>query len=684
MLFSSSTLRLFTATDFRFAYQFDYNRHVISVRNGGNLPKEEKGWHLMQNNSLCVEEPFNTKRNLGNTADEATIKGLQLEFRRAVHYLADHVALDLACWPYAFPTSENPRPERHLPILPPHCRQLNSWKKSSYSPRYTKPQNSGSPPFKSPKPRDEDPSAFMNQRNFSSFAGSRQHTYPFNPLTLNPPLPPPQHMPNTVPNTPASSTMSSAMSPATAGGDIHHAFPPTPVDQLHYIDPFKNRQVAYYIPAFAPNGLPVYVPYSEDHLVYASPPQTPAMSETSLSHQPQYPRTHPYGFPPPFPTSRNQSVQRGRLPRRPEDGNVSPSTAFPGDHPPLGIITTTTSTSRTSSPPPYLPPMKRRNSLPPNNKPNVAHVVKTVPKPEEYISSPSSVSQSLGASVSSMGAPTDSDGFAADLDRRTSESEESADATDSTEVRTPRQLPIQTQTNGTMGKSDPTRSPSVAKESPILPAGRSYAAALLNTAPPAGQQPAMKSPTLTNSAKATPIVAVTPTIPVTPTTTTEKDPKRNKMNGTKTPVPVPTSSSSETSPQSSKKSDRESSTPASSPLSSPIDSSKRHPSVWTQPPVQPAPFLAPAEPIVPVRRPSVQSTAPNVASPKKPNRTTNGLGRKSSVITIPEPSTDGTPTPTTGKRQRKKKNLLAKKQNVGDTNLNGVSNHRRQSVVAQH
>ena len=50
----------------------------------------------MQNNSLCVEEPFNVSRNLGNTADEATVNGLQLEFRRAVHYLADHVSLEFS------------------------------------------------------------------------------------------------------------------------------------------------------------------------------------------------------------------------------------------------------------------------------------------------------------------------------------------------------------------------------------------------------------------------------------------------------------------------------------------------------------------------------------------------------------------------------------------------------------
>ncbi|KOS19257.1 Poly(A) RNA polymerase cid13 [Escovopsis weberi] len=48
---------------FRFyAHEFDYDKHVLS---------------------LCVEEPFNTSRNLGNTVDEYSFRGLHLELRRA-------------------------------------------------------------------------------------------------------------------------------------------------------------------------------------------------------------------------------------------------------------------------------------------------------------------------------------------------------------------------------------------------------------------------------------------------------------------------------------------------------------------------------------------------------------------------------------------------------------------------
>ncbi|KAG4305937.1 hypothetical protein PORY_000847 [Pneumocystis oryctolagi] len=91
----------------RYAYEFDYDRYVISVRHGHYLSKSAKGWHLTQNNRLCVEEPFNTKRNLGNTADDITVKGLQIEFRRAFHLIANYYDLKEACADYIFAYEEN-------------------------------------------------------------------------------------------------------------------------------------------------------------------------------------------------------------------------------------------------------------------------------------------------------------------------------------------------------------------------------------------------------------------------------------------------------------------------------------------------------------------------------------------------------------------------------------------------
>ncbi|KAL8824661.1 MAG: hypothetical protein Q9170_008085 [Blastenia crenularia] len=67
----------------RYAYEIDYEKNVISVREGQLISKEAKKWHLMQNNRLCIEEPFNIERNLGNTADDISFRGLHLEIRRA-------------------------------------------------------------------------------------------------------------------------------------------------------------------------------------------------------------------------------------------------------------------------------------------------------------------------------------------------------------------------------------------------------------------------------------------------------------------------------------------------------------------------------------------------------------------------------------------------------------------------
>jgi hypothetical protein len=555
----------------------------------------------MQNNSLCVEEPFNVSRNLGNTADEATVKGLQLEFRRAVHFLADHASLEAACSQFQFPTSEHPRPERHLPHQPQYRHTAysnNNFKKT----KHVRPQNS-SPPFKSPKSRPlEDP------RNFNSF-GSRQ-PYPFNPLNLNPPLPP--QVP--IPSTPQSS-MSSNMSPP---GDMHHAYPPTPLDQLHYIDPFKNRQVAYYIPAFAPNGLPVYVPYTEDPVVYASPPQTPAMSENSLSHQPQYPRTQPFVFPQQYP--RGQSVQRGRQPHRGDDV-LSPTSTFRDPQPLTGIRITTPSLR-----PPYIPPpMKRRNSLPANNKPNVPSRPNITTSTESFTTSSS---QGLAGSMSSVG---DSDVFEEEFFNQ----------------RFVDELPVVTETPrpSTRNKSDTAKSPGTVKESPGLPAGKSYAAALLNAAP-------IKSPIVNGVKKET---------LASPVSITDKE-KRNKTNIRSPSINV----------------DKKLESTPSSPIASPLDN-RRGSTVWNN--LHPA-ASTPTSPTQ-ARRPSIQSITSN--SPKKPNRSALSARtesqRNGSIVSVPEPVVDVPASPAPGKKRRKPK--TGKKKDNSVTNVittNGILN-RRQSVT---
>lgn len=97
----------------KYGHDLDYEKNVISVRAGNLLSKEEKGWQFLQNNRLCVEEPFNTGRNLGNTADDCSMRGIHLEFRRAHKILAEKGHLAECCEQYEFP------PEEHHPAPPP-------------------------------------------------------------------------------------------------------------------------------------------------------------------------------------------------------------------------------------------------------------------------------------------------------------------------------------------------------------------------------------------------------------------------------------------------------------------------------------------------------------------------------------------------------------------------------------
>lgn len=89
----------------RYAHEIDFDKHVVSIREGRLVSKQEKKWHLMQNNRLCVEEPFNTERNLGNTADDISFRGVHLELRRAFDLLSQ-AKLSECCDEYVFPAVE--------------------------------------------------------------------------------------------------------------------------------------------------------------------------------------------------------------------------------------------------------------------------------------------------------------------------------------------------------------------------------------------------------------------------------------------------------------------------------------------------------------------------------------------------------------------------------------------------
>ncbi|KAL6718715.1 hypothetical protein ACLMJK_002949 [Lecanora helva] len=114
----------------RYAYDLDYEKNVISVREAKLISKEGKKWHLMQNNRLCVEEPFNTERNLGNTADDTSFRGIHLELRRAFDQVKD-AKLDECLEQYVFPATEEKFYEKPVPKPPPVLTRSRSQSQSS-------------------------------------------------------------------------------------------------------------------------------------------------------------------------------------------------------------------------------------------------------------------------------------------------------------------------------------------------------------------------------------------------------------------------------------------------------------------------------------------------------------------------------------------------------------------------
>ncbi|KAF6225618.1 hypothetical protein HO133_009618 [Letharia lupina] len=113
-----------------YAYDLDYEKWVVSVREGRLISKEGKKWHLMQNNRLCVEEPFNTDRNLGNTADDISFRGIHLELRRAFDLVKEAQLAD-CLEQYEFPAAEERIWEKPAPKPPPVLSRSRSQSQSS-------------------------------------------------------------------------------------------------------------------------------------------------------------------------------------------------------------------------------------------------------------------------------------------------------------------------------------------------------------------------------------------------------------------------------------------------------------------------------------------------------------------------------------------------------------------------
>ncbi|KAI0405576.1 hypothetical protein F4802DRAFT_175689 [Xylaria palmicola] len=101
-----------------FAHEFDYSTSVLSVRLGKLITKHDKKWHLALNNQLCVEEPFNFNRNLGNTADDTAFRGIHLELRRAFDFIA-RGRLEECCEQYVYPKEEEKIFQKPPPVSRP-------------------------------------------------------------------------------------------------------------------------------------------------------------------------------------------------------------------------------------------------------------------------------------------------------------------------------------------------------------------------------------------------------------------------------------------------------------------------------------------------------------------------------------------------------------------------------------
>lgn len=113
----------------------DYGGFVVSVKEGRLLSRKEKGWDVSNykdkeaRSRLCVEEPFNTGRNLGNSADDYAWTGIHKEIRRAFDLIKDGANLEECCEQYEFPPEEKPifqRPTpKPKPILTRSASQTN-------------------------------------------------------------------------------------------------------------------------------------------------------------------------------------------------------------------------------------------------------------------------------------------------------------------------------------------------------------------------------------------------------------------------------------------------------------------------------------------------------------------------------------------------------------------------------
>nr|KAK5440159.1 hypothetical protein LTR18_008096 [Exophiala xenobiotica] len=155
-----------------YGHELDFGSNVVSVRLGRLLSKTEKQWHLLQDNRLCVEEPFNVSRNLANTADDTSMRGIHLELRRAFELIGSG-KLEECCEEFEYPAEEI-KPSEHF--VPPSARPV--------IPQPPPTQSTAQAPSQPPRPggrghlrggRNQNPTARGTGRRSSNPTGRTQH-----------------------------------------------------------------------------------------------------------------------------------------------------------------------------------------------------------------------------------------------------------------------------------------------------------------------------------------------------------------------------------------------------------------------------------------------------------------------------------------------------------------------------
>jgi len=132
-----------------YGHQLDFEKSVMSVRVGKVVPKTQKAWHLLQDNRLCVEEPFNITRNLGNTADDTSVRGIHIELRRACDLIAAG-KLEECCEQYVPPQTES-LPRRTDTFIQPTTKAIIPQPPPQAQPQPVRPAKST---FKNRRPQN--------------------------------------------------------------------------------------------------------------------------------------------------------------------------------------------------------------------------------------------------------------------------------------------------------------------------------------------------------------------------------------------------------------------------------------------------------------------------------------------------------------------------------------------------